>query len=330
MRSVGEEGTQTPRRLSNPDCDPDCEARRLARTAGGKGTGARARERVDKPGAGRHTLAMDNSLATGPAAPAPAPAGPAAGIVAGLVATAPAALPAPELSLVIPAYNERENMAPLFAELRAALATVGRSYEIVAVDDGSRDGTAEWLAREAQRDPRLVTVLLAANNGQSAALAAGLRRARGDVIVTLDADLQNDPADLPRVLAALEHADVVSGIRQHRRDDWLRRLSSRIANGVRRGVLGDPLTDIGCSFKAYRREALEGVPLFVGAHRFLPVLCMFRGARIAEVPLSHRPRRHGVSSYGVGNRLWRGLYDLIGVRWLRSRMLRYREKPPSS
>ena len=236
--------------------------------------------------------------------------------------------PAPELSMVIPAYNERESIVPLFTELREALAGVGRSYEIVAVDDGSRDGTGEWLVREATRDPRVVPLLLAANSGQSAALAAGIRRARGAVIVTMDADLQNDPADLPLLLAALEHADVVSGVRRERHDNWLRRVSSRIANGVRRSVLGDPLTDIGCSFKAYRREALEGIPLFVGAHRFLPALCMFRGARLVEVPLSHRARRHGTSKYGVGNRLWRGIYDLVGVRWLRSRMLNYREKPP--
>jgi dolichol-phosphate mannosyltransferase len=235
---------------------------------------------------------------------------------------------APELSVVIPAYNERENVVPLFDELREALGRVGRSHEIVMVDDGSRDGTAEWLVREAARDPRVVPVLLAGNHGQSAAIAAGLRHARGAVIVTLDADLQNDPADLPRLLAALESSDVVSGVRAQRHDDWLRRVSSRIANGVRRWVLGDPLTDIGCSFKAYRREALEGIPLFTGAHRFLPALCMFRGARLVEVPLSHRPRRHGVSKYGVGNRLWRGLYDLIGVRWLKSRMLRYREREP--
>ncbi len=235
---------------------------------------------------------------------------------------------APELSVVIPAYNERENIVPLFDELREALARAGRRYEIVMVDDGSRDGTAEWLVREAARDPRVVPVLLAGNHGQSAAIAAGLRHARGAVIVTLDADLQNDPADLPKLLAALESADVVSGVRARRQDDWLRQVSSRIANGVRRKVLGDPLTDIGCSFKAYRREALDGIPMFTGAHRFLPALCMFRGARLVEVPLSHRPRRHGVSKYGVGNRLWRGLYDLIGVRWLKSRMLRYREREP--
>src|SRR5262249_20742900 len=161
---------------------------------------------------------------------------------------------APDLSIVIPAYNEVENLAPLLAELRAALDKVARPYEIVLVDDGSRDGTAEAIRDEARRDPRVRAVLLAANAGQSAAPAAGLSRAGGAVIVTLDADLQNDPADLPRVLEALDGADVVSGVRATRRDSWLRRVSSRIANAVRRRVLGDPITDIGCSFKAYRRE----------------------------------------------------------------------------
>jgi dolichol-phosphate mannosyltransferase len=142
--------------------------------------------------------------------------------------------------------------------------------------------------------------------------------------VTLDADLQNDPADLPRLLAALDGADVVSGVRARRQDSWVRLVSSRIANAVRRGVLKDPVTDIGCSFKAYRREALEGLPMVGGVHRFLPALCVFRGARFAEVEISHRPRRHGVSKYGVGNRLWRGLHDLMGVRWLKSRLVRYR------
>ena len=229
-----------------------------------------------------------------------------------------------DLSVVIPAYNELENLEPLLAELRATLSSVPGTHEIVLVDDGSSDGTAERIAAEASRDAHVRAVLLERNSGQSAALAAGLSRARGRVIVTLDADLQNDPADLPRLLAALEHADVVSGVRIGRQDPWLRRVSSRIANRTRRAVLGDPVTDIGCSFKAYRREVLEGLPMFVGVHRFLPALCVFRGARLVEVPLAHRPRRHGTSKYGVSNRLWRGLRDLVGVAWLKSRLVRYR------
>ena len=230
----------------------------------------------------------------------------------------------PQLSVVVPAYNEIENLPILLEELRAALRPTGRAWDIVMVDDGSTDGSPEWLLAEATRDPTIVPVLLERNVGQSGALAAGLTRARGDVVVTLDADLQNDPADLPRLLDALAHADVVSGIRTNRQDSQMRLVSSRIANATRRAVLGDPVTDIGCSFKAYRRETLDGLPFFHGAHRFLPALCVFRGARFAEVPLSHRPRRHGVSKYGLHNRLWRGLYDLVGVRWLKARLLRYR------
>jgi glycosyltransferase involved in cell wall biosynthesis len=238
--------------------------------------------------------------------------------------------PPVEISVVVPAYNEAENLPEFLAELRAALDALGRSAEILLVDDGSDDGTAALLARERARDPRLKPLRLEARSGQSAALAAGLSRARGAVIVTLDADLQNDPADLPRVLAALENADVVSGIRANRHDDWVRKLSSRIANATRRAAIGDGITDIGCSFKAYRREALEGLPMFVGVHRFLPALCVFRGARLAEVPLTHRPRRHGVSKYGVHNRLWRGINDLIGVSWLKSRLIRVRVREEDS
>jgi len=227
-----------------------------------------------------------------------------------------------EISLVVPAYNEAESLPTFLAELRAAIDATGRRAEILLVDDGSNDGTHELLERERARDARLRPLRLAARAGQSAAIAAGLARARGDVIVTLDADLQNDPAELPRVLEALKDADVVSGIRASRRDTWLRRISSRIANATRRAVIGDSITDIGCSFKAYRREALQGLPMFVGVHRFLPALCVFRGARLAEIPLSHRPRRHGASKYGVHDRLWRGLHDLIGVRWLKSRLIR--------
>ena len=230
----------------------------------------------------------------------------------------------PELTAVVPAYNEVESLPVLLGELRAALDATGRRWELVLVDDGSTDGSGELLQAEAARDPRLVVLRFAKNAGQSAALAAGLARARGDVVVTLDADLQNDPADIPNLLAALAGADVVSGVRAKLLDSWIRLVSSRIANATRRAVLGDKVTDIGCSLKAYQREVLEGLPMFVGVHRFLPALCSFRGARVVEVPVHHRPRTRGVSKYGMGNRLWRGIHDLIGVSWLKVRLLRYR------
>jgi len=224
----------------------------------------------------------------------------------------------------VPVYDEAEALPPLVAELESALRATGRSWEIVLVDDGSRDGSAAWISQAARSRPGYVAILFEKNSGQSAALAAGLAAARGSVIVTLDADGQNDPADIPRLLDALRDADVVSGIRSERADTFVRRVSSKLANGTRRLVLGDPVTDIGCSLKAYRREALDSLPFFVGVHRFLPALCYFRGARIAELPVAHRPRRLGLSKYGVGNRLFRGIRDLFGVAWLRSRLLRHR------
>ena len=229
----------------------------------------------------------------------------------------------PELTAVVPAYNEVESLPQLLTELKAALDATGRAWELVLVDDGSSDGSAELLRAEAARDPRLVVLRFAKNAGQSAALAAGLLHARGDIVVTLDADLQNDPADISNLLAALAGADVVSGVRVRRNDSWIRLVSSRIANATRRVVLGDKVTDIGCSLKAYRREVLEGLPMFVGVHRFLPALCGFRGARVVEVPVHHRARTLGVSKYGMGNRLWRGIHDLVGVSWLKLRLLRY-------
>jgi dolichol-phosphate mannosyltransferase len=239
------------------------------------------------------------------------------------VSAAPAA-DLPQLSAVVPVYNEREALPVLFEELDRALRATDLRYEIVLVDDGSADGSAEWIREAARRFPAVVGVFFEKNAGQSAAVTAGLRAARGDILVTLDADGQNDPADIPLLLERLRDADVVSGIRTTREDSWTRRVSSRIANGYRRAMLGDSITDIGCSLKAYRREAVEGLPAFVGVHRFLPALCQFRGARVTEVPVRHRPRRLGESKYGIGNRLFRGLRDVFGVMWLRARLLDYR------
>jgi len=229
----------------------------------------------------------------------------------------------PKISAVLPVFEEREALPEVVAELERALKATGFAYEIVLVDDGSRDGSGDWIREASLTRAGIIGIHLVKRSGQSAALAAGFRMARGQIVITLDADGQNDPADIPLLLERLENADVVSGVRRKREDSWVRRRSSRIANGVRRRVLGDSITDIGCSLKAYRRSALEGLPVFQGVHRFLPALCQFRGARVVEVLVNHRPRVRGVSKYGVGNRLGRGIHDLIGVLWLRARLLDY-------
>ncbi len=228
-------------------------------------------------------------------------------------------MPRPELSVVIPLHNEVDSLTPLVEELTAALEALGRPWEVLLVDDGSTDGGPRLLAELGAADPRLRVLRLPRRQGQSAALATGFERCRGEVVVTMDADLQNDPADLPRLLAALEGCDVVSGIRAERRDGWLRRVSSKIANGVRRAVLHDDVTDVGCTLKAYRAPLLRRVPAFDGMHRFLPALLKMEGARIRELSVNHRPRRFGRAKYGVHNRLWRGIVDLFGVRWLQAR-----------
>jgi glycosyltransferase involved in cell wall biosynthesis len=234
--------------------------------------------------------------------------------------------PEPWLSVVIPVFDEAGNLEALHRELDTALAKVARPAEIVFVDDGSRDEGPALLARLAEADPRVRVVTLDRNHGQSAALDAGFRRARGEVVATLDADLQNDPADLPRLLAWLDRADVVNGVRAERRDTWVRKLSSRIGNGFRNWATGESVTDVGCSLRVMRAEHLRRVKMFRGMHRFLPTLLRLEGARVTELPVSHRPRLHGSSKYGIANRLFTGLADVFAVRWMQRRALRYRVK----
>ncbi len=223
------------------------------------------------------------------------------------------------LSVVIPVYNERDNIPSLCDALRDALTDLPMPWEVVLVDDGSTDGSAEAIDAEAQRDHRFVAVHLRRNFGQTAAMAAGFDVARGDIIVAMDADLQNDPKDVPRLVAKLtEGYDVVSGWRKNRKDDWLTRvLPSRIANWLISAVTGVKLHDYGCSLKAYRREIIQDVRLYGEMHRFLPALCYWAGARIAEVEVAHHPRRYGKSKYGL-SRIMRVLLDLITVKFLLS------------
>lgn len=230
---------------------------------------------------------------------------------------------APEVSIVVPAHNEAESLETLAGEIRRAMdgGPGGPAYELLFVDDGSTDRTPAVLRRLAEADGRVRVVRQRRRAGQSAALDAGFRRARGAVVVTLDADLQNDPADIPRLLSELPGYDLVCGVRTRRRDDWLRRASSRIANGVRNRLTDERIADVGCSLKAYRAEVLNRVPMYDGMHRFLPTLMRLAGARVKEVPVGHRPRLHGETKYGVGNRLWKGLADLAAVRWMQRRWI---------
>lgn len=230
----------------------------------------------------------------------------------------------PEISLVIPVYDEEPNLAPLAAEIRQAMQALGRPYEVLFVDDGSTDGSLAALVRLAAADAAVRVIRQARNAGQSAALDAGFRHARGDIVVTLDADLQNDPADIPLLLARLEAADgadVVCGVRARRRDSWVRRASSGIANAVRNRLTRESVADVGCTLRACRAEYLRRVPAWNGMHRFLPTLLRMEGARIAEVNVSHRPRRFGEPKYNIRNRLWRASTDLLGVRWLQQRWI---------
>jgi glycosyltransferase involved in cell wall biosynthesis len=231
-----------------------------------------------------------------------------------------------DLSVVIPVYNERDNLEPLMREIAQSLRDTGWRYEVLMVDDGSTDGSDEVLARMRPTHPELRVIRFAGNAGQTAAMDAGFRRARGAAVVTLDADLQNDPADIPALLRELEGWDAVVGIRRTRRDSVVRRLSSRIANFVRNRLSDETITDTGCSLKAYRREALSRLTLYNGMHRFLPTLLKMEGFRVREMPVGHRPRAHGKSKYGISNRLVPSFQDLLAVRWMKKRKLRYEVK----
>lgn len=224
------------------------------------------------------------------------------------------------VSVVVPFYNEEANV-PLVAE-RIAQVFDGLpeyDYECVFVNDGSTDGTRAELERLEKEDARIRPLHLVRNSGQSAALVAGMRRARGEYILTIDGDLQNDPADFGRLLELLKEYDCVCGYRANRKDTWSKRMQSRIANRVRNAILHDGIRDTGCGTKGFRRKCVEHVVSFNGMHRYFAVMMRKAGMTIAEAPVSHHPRVHGVSKYGLGNRLWRGIYDLIGVRWLQRR-----------
>lgn len=226
------------------------------------------------------------------------------------------------LSVVVPVRNEQDNIAPLVREIMAALAT--REYEIIYVDDGSTDATAQRLRDLRVECSRLRIVHHAASCGQSTAVRTGVKVAKGDWVVTLDGDGQNDPADIPKMLAVLEEGvELVGGNRRHaRRDSWIKRISSIVANGVRSRMLRDSTPDTGCGLKLFRRDVFLDLPYFDHMHRFLPALVQRRGGRVISVPVNHRPRERGQSNYGTLDRLMVGIVDLFGVMWLLRRAKR--------
>jgi dolichol-phosphate mannosyltransferase len=227
----------------------------------------------------------------------------------------------PDISIIVPFFNEVDNVAPLAREILDALRNEPRAIELVLVDDASTDGTWEQIMALNQTDARVRGLRHARNAGQSAALWTGFRNSRSAVIMTLDGDRQNDPADLPRLLAGLAEYDLVCGLRANRRDNFLRRISSRIARAARKAALGVDFRDTGCGLRAFKRPVLEPLFPFNGFHRFMPVLAFSAGARVMEIPVNHRERVAGKSKYGVWNRLGRGIVDLFAVRWYQKRQI---------
>ena len=229
--------------------------------------------------------------------------------------------------MVIPIKDERDNLQPLTTQLTKVLGSLeqsrGAPFEIVYVDDGSTDGSSALLDEIGRRTPEVRVLHFDRNHGQTAAFAAGFRHARGELIATLDGDLQYDPADTTLLLPLITKYDLVCGRRRQRLDTFIRRLSSRMAYLIRNAVLRDGIHDSGCSLKVFRRAVVEHIPLFHNMHRFFPALAKMHGFSVTEVPVQHFPRAHGRSKYGVGNRLFAGLYDLVAVRWMQKRCFHY-------
>jgi dolichol-phosphate mannosyltransferase len=229
----------------------------------------------------------------------------------------------PAVSVIVPLFNEEENVPVLQSELRAALG--GLDHEVIFVDDGSVDRTVEQI----ETAPNIRVIRFEKNTGQSAAIYAGLQAASGATAVLIDGDLQNDPADIPRLLAEIARgADVVCGYREKRKDTALKLLTSRIANAVRSRFTKDGVRDTGCTLKAMRRECVSSLVPFKGMHRFIPALIKGAGYRLVEIPVNHRPRRFGESKYGLGNRALRATIDMFGVRWLLARRLNHKIREP--
>jgi len=224
-------------------------------------------------------------------------------------------------TVLIPAYNEAENIAPLLFEIQEVMELVKEPWEVIVVDDASTDGTWQQLEFTQERIPNLRAFRHTKQSGQSNALETGIQYAKGEIIITLDGDGQNDPHDIPKLLEKMEGVDCVSGCRIARKDTWLKRTYSKFANSIRRAFLHDGITDTGCSLKAFRKQALRQLKFYKGMHRFLPALLQIEGYKVIEVPVSHRPRLHGTSKYNIFNRGINTLADLFAVWWMKQRRI---------
>ncbi|MEE2987386.1 MAG: glycosyltransferase family 2 protein [Nitrospinota bacterium] len=228
-----------------------------------------------------------------------------------------------DLSVVVPLYNERENLISLEKLLQKHLEPLNMNYEVIMVDDGSQDGSSGLIRSIQKYNSRIRLVRFKENRGQTAAFAAGFKSARGKVIVTMDADLQNSPEDIPLLLEKIKEYDVVCGWRHKRNDPWIKRISSHIANTVRNKLSEETIADTGCSLKAFRRECFENVKLYKGMHRFFPTLMKMEGFKVTEVKVRHYPRIHGYSKYNIRNRLMPSFLDLLAIRWMKKRHISY-------
>ncbi|HHT9124019.1 MAG TPA: glycosyltransferase family 2 protein [Candidatus Wunengus sp. YC63] len=227
----------------------------------------------------------------------------------------------PDISIVVPVYNEVDNVEPLSHAIINAMQ--GKNYEVVFVDDGSTDGSTQKLREWCAQHTNFRTVHFKKNAGQTAAMDAGFRHAAGKYVVSMDADMQNDPADIPKLIEKLNTFDMVCGWRQKRNDPWIKRISSKVANYIRNKLSKEDIRDTGCSLKAYRRDCLDHIKLYNGMHRFLPTLFKMEGFTVTEIVVNHYPRKFGKSKYGISNRAFRAFVDLLVVRWMKKRKLNY-------
>ena len=227
----------------------------------------------------------------------------------------------PDISIVVPLYNEVDNIEPLGQSIINAMR--GRNYEVIFVNDGSTDGSTKRVKEWCAKHTRFRAIHFKKNSGQTAALDAGFKHALGEYVVSMDADLQNDPSDIPKLLEKLNTYDMVCGWRQKRNDPWIKRISSTVANFIRNKLSWEDIKDTGCSLKAYRRECLNQIKLYNGMHRFLPTLFKIEGFTVTEIIVNHYPRKFGKSKYGISNRAFRAFIDLLVVRWMKKRKLNY-------